>query len=93
MKGGFSSSGLAGMGFPGLQAYPTTMLVENMYNQGLIDNEMYMFNLLNTNYSKDKNYQNGVIFGLADIQTFMTTNYSLISWVPVTQLQKPGSTT
>lgn len=40
MQGGFSTTGLAGMAFPALQAYPTNMLIENMYNQGLIENQI-----------------------------------------------------
>jgi len=48
MTGGFNTTGLAGLGFPALQQYPTTMLVENLYNAGLIDSQVFMLNLSNS---------------------------------------------
>jgi len=37
MRGGFESSGLAGMAFKGIQEYNTPTLIESMYNSKLID--------------------------------------------------------
>lgn len=55
-----------------------------MKEQGLINKEVFMFNLLDSNFSPDnKTYANGVIFGEDDIDAFLGKQKDNIRYIDV----------
>jgi len=59
------------------------MIIQNMMNAGLIDHGIFMFALLNTDYTDDEPNNNGIIFGESNIQSFMGSRFDNVCYVPV----------
>lgn len=90
----FSTSGLAGLGFPALQQYPTKMLIQNLKEAAIIDNEMFMFNLHNSDYSQQSEvYPDGIIFGQSSIQQYLGDNWANLNFIDVSKLETANNPT
>lgn len=62
------------------------MLIQSMKKFNIIDHEMQMFNLQNSDYTKDDKFKNGVIFGKKDIQEQMGDDQANLRYVNVQDL-------
>jgi len=63
------------MAFKDIQTLKSNMFIENLKDNRIINEGVYMFNLPNTNYnsSTDTEYKNGFVLGMDEITDIIKT--------------------
>jgi len=71
------------MAFKDIQTLKSNMFIENLKENGIINEGVYMFNLPNTNYSSstDTKYKNGFVLGMDEITNIIMTEMNIKDYI------------